>query len=276
MLVVTLSSIPPRFGKIAGTLHSLAAQTAAIDRILVYIPEAYQRFPDWDGTLPEMPAGVEIRRTPRDLGPATKVLAAAEEFRGQDVDILYCDDDRLYVPRWAQGLLEVKRHHDGVVAYMGVEAQWLSRGTGQRTQLPRAVRRWRLTDAEFQLRHLWRDIRARASGRTLPAPTRRITRRSGFVDSAEGCGGVLTRPEFYDAECYEIPPLLWGHDDIWLSGNLARKRIPIWLRAGLREPGDTDAEVLDPLWQAVVNGVDRDDANRRGVDYMRKTYGVWP
>jgi hypothetical protein len=277
MLIVSLSSVPSRFDMLGATLRSLLAQTARIDRILLYVPQAYGRFPGWDGRLPEVPEGVEIRRAGTDLGPATKVLTAAREFRGQDVDILYCDDDRFYPPHWAQGLLDIRNARDeGLVCYLGMEAQWLAPGSGVRTSLPRAVRRWRMTDVSFQLRYLWQDIRAGSNRRSLPAPMRRITKRSGYIDIAEGCGGVLTRPEFYDDAVYDIPPRLWGVDDIWLSGNMARRGIPIWLRAGLREPADTDAEAFDPLYKAVVNGVNRGDANRLGVEYMRQTYGVWP
>jgi hypothetical protein len=132
-----------------------------------------------------------------------------------------------------------------------------------------------MTDLSFQLRYLLQDLRAGANRRNLPPPMRRITRRSGYIDIAEGCGGVLTRPEFFDDAIYDIPPKLWGVDDIWLSGNMARRGIPIWLRAGLREPDDTDAEAFDPLYKAVVNGINRSDANRLGVEYIRKTYGVW-
>ena len=76
-LIVSLSSIPPRFHKIGATLQALLGQSARIDRICLYIPEVYRRFPDWDGSLPEVPEGIEIHRTEADLGPATKVLAAA-------------------------------------------------------------------------------------------------------------------------------------------------------------------------------------------------------
>ena len=105
-LVISLSSVPPRFDKTWQTLECLLAQTAPVDAVNLYIPKTYRRFPDWDGTPPAVPDGVQICRVDEDWGPSTKVLAAAREFRGQDVDILFCDDDRRYGPGWAQKFLD--------------------------------------------------------------------------------------------------------------------------------------------------------------------------
>ena len=76
-LVVSLSSIPPRFAELAPTLNSLVNQSADIAGVYLYVPESYRRFPEWDGSLPDVPAGVEVRRCAEDWGPATKILGAA-------------------------------------------------------------------------------------------------------------------------------------------------------------------------------------------------------
>ena len=155
MLIVSLSAIPPRFARIGQTLDSLAAQRG-VDRIVLYIPHRYRRFPDWDGTLPQVPEGVEIRRTDDDFGPATKVLCAARDFRGQEVDILFCDDDHIYAPGWAENFVALKAAHPGcVIAQAGWQAaEYAPGGSGERALQPRAVRRWRVTDLGFQLRDL--------------------------------------------------------------------------------------------------------------------------
>ena len=46
MLIISLSSIPPRFPKIGETLGCLLNQTVKADRILLHIPQSYRRFPD--------------------------------------------------------------------------------------------------------------------------------------------------------------------------------------------------------------------------------------
>ena len=101
--IITLSTIPPRFAGIGGTLRSLVRQSSRPEAIELYVPAAYRRFPEWGGALPEVPPGVRIIRTPQDFGPATKILPAARAYRGQEVELLYADDDQCYQPGWAAG-----------------------------------------------------------------------------------------------------------------------------------------------------------------------------
>lgn len=275
-MIVTLTSIPSRFPKIGATLQTLVGQNAPIEAVYLYLPETYRRFPDWDGTLPDVPDGVEIRRTRDDLGPATKVLAPALEFRGQDVDLLFCDDDRVYPPGWAARFLHARRQHpDAAIAGLGVEAGEIVHAATPPARQPRAVRRWRITDAEFQVRYLARKIRAGRNWRSAGEPGRRVFKRSGYVDIFEGCAGVLVRPDFFDDRAYDIPPVLWTVDDVWLSGMLARAQVPIWLEANGYEPECTEAEALEPLVTSVVEGADRATANRLAVQFFQDEFGIW-
>ena len=270
MLVISLSSVPPRFPKIGATLRSLVAQGA--DRVLLYIPEAYRRFPDWGGALPEVPEGVEIRRVAEDFGPATKVLGAAREFRGQDVDILFCDDDQHYAPGWAGRFLDLKAQHSGaVICNLGLHAYDVTGGPQARDLQPRALRRWRVTDVGFQMRYLWQDL---TQGKGV-APARKVFKRSGYVDVFEGRGGVLVRPEHFEEAAFDIPAEAWAVDDVWLSACVARQGVPVWLEAGIPDPTDTEAEVLDPLCKAEVDGAGRAAANLQAIEYVQAKYGIW-
>lgn len=271
MLVISLSSVPPRFGRVGATLECLTRQGA--DKVLLYIPRAYRRFPDWDGSLPKVPEGVEIRRVDHDWGPATKVLGAAREFRGQDADILFCDDDQRYAPGWAQRFLALKAAHpDAVICILGFHAYHTAEGSTVRALQPRAVRRWRITDIGFQARYFWQDI---TKGRGLISPPRKVFKRSGYVDCFEGRGGVLVRPEHFDDDAFDIPQVAWAVDDVWLSACVARQGVPIWLQANIPDPTDTEAQVFDPLCQAVVDGADRITANRRAVEHVQAAFGLW-
>lgn len=98
MLVIALTSIPPRFAQLPRVLPALLDQGA--DRVALVIPRRYARFPP--AALPPLPAGVELLRTETDLGPAGKLLAPAAAFAG--ADILYGDDDWLYCPGWLDTL----------------------------------------------------------------------------------------------------------------------------------------------------------------------------
>lgn len=106
--IITLTSIPPRFSLLGFALNSLLNQNLPAQAIHLYIPERYRRFADWDGTLSQVPTGVTIRRCQHDLGPATKILPATRDCAGQDVDLLFCDDDKIYDPNWHS---RFKRNH---------------------------------------------------------------------------------------------------------------------------------------------------------------------
>ena len=273
MLVATMSSIPPRFGLIGPALDSLLAQTRAPDRIELYIPESYRRFPDWDGALPQVPDGVTIVRCAADLGPATKVLYAARAYRGQDVHLLVCDDDRAYPPDLAATLLASARAHPGAaIATRGLPADRLLGQRARRKLRPRALPRDPGLDLEFHLARLWCRLR---HGPGAPPPRRRPFRRSGYIDAFEGCGGVLLRPDFLDDAAFDIPAVAWGVDDIWLSGMLAHRGVPVWLVANRRSPPNTGAQARAPLAEATIGGVARGEANRQAVRYMQATYGIW-
>ena len=277
MLIISLSAIPARFPKIGPILDSLVNQTAQVDKILLYIPNSYRRFPDWDGSLPDVPKGVEIRRTNDDFGPATKVLCAAKEFRDTDCDILFCDDDHIYAPGWAQSFLDLKPKHPGcVIAQGGFQAEAVAGGTAKRDLQPRAERRWRVTDLDFQLRYLWQDLTNWSQRHELTAPPRRVFKLSGYVDVFEGYAGVLVQPQMFDEEFYDIPPVLWGVDDVWLSGMITRRGIPIWLEGRLLDPRQAESERHAPLAKSVIDGANRSTANREGVLYFRDQHGLWP
>ena len=99
-VIISLSTIPSRFDYLGPVLASLVDQAAAA--IWLWIPETYDRFPDWDGRIPDIPDGVTIQRCKKDLGPATKLLGALDLAGAKD-RLLICDDDAIYAPDWAEG-----------------------------------------------------------------------------------------------------------------------------------------------------------------------------
>lgn len=268
-LAVSLSTIPPRFDKLWPALLSLLSQRARPDRVLLNIPHSYRRFPDWDGAMPEVPAGVEILRG-EDYGPATKLLGALPVMAPGD-QVVFCDDDRLYDPDMtARMLAQSQARLDCAIAENGYHlTRYGFALNGQRQ--PRAQRRWRLTDWRFQAAYLWQDLTNWPHRHALREPPRRCNKRAGFADVFEGSGGVLVRPEMFDAEVFDIPVEAFSVDDIWLSGQLERRGVPIWLPANILEQRFSDAEEAAPL----SGQVNSDDTNRHAVEYMQKTYGIW-
>ena len=124
MLVASLTSIPPRFAQLPRVVAGLRAQVA---RVVVTLPRHYRRFPG-DHAVPALP-GAEVLRPDEDLGPAAKVLHAARMLRGQDVDLLYCDDDWDYAPGWVEAFRTARAAHPEAVlagATFGAERLKLS------------------------------------------------------------------------------------------------------------------------------------------------------
>lgn len=112
MVTVCLTSIPPRFDTLPARLGRLLGQRP--DRVVLTLPDTYERFPDWDGALPALPAGVTLLRGP-DHGPATKFAAARRAFR--DADLLLTDDDCDYGPGWIDAFRAARgRHPDSAIA----------------------------------------------------------------------------------------------------------------------------------------------------------------
>jgi hypothetical protein len=276
--IISLSTIPPRFGLIGAALASLLAQKARPEAIRLYIPRRYRRFGDYDGSLPAVPDGVTIVQVDDDLGPATKVLYAARDLRGQAVDILYCDDDRCYLPDWSTRLLRTRAARPGdAVAAAGRSVASLNLPDYGPKPQPQAVPApFGKDQMGYQLRLLWSGVRRLAGAPvTLSAPFKTIA-RSGYVDIAEGFAGVAIRPDFLDDMAFEIPPVLWSVDDVWLSGVMARLGVRIWAEAGAnRSQAVLAAGSTRPLFREVIEGANRDDANMACARHLQRTYGIW-
>jgi hypothetical protein len=271
--IISLSTIPPRFPALAPTLNSLVEQNGPIDEIRLYIPKRYRRFPDYDGSLPAVPNGITIVRPEEDLGPASKVLFAARDLRGQRAQILFCDDDKVFSPNWASQLFAAQDERPGeCVALIGKD---VPASIGKPSAfLPKAVRR-RKTDLKLRARRLQHKLGTIVLRLDRPKPMPNLIARGGYVDILQGLGGVVVRPEFFDDVAYEIPEVIWAVDDVWLSGMLALKGIPIWLPSGIEEPRTTEAHNLASLFLATIEGTGRLEANRRCIEHMQSRFNVW-
>jgi hypothetical protein len=86
----------------------------------------------------------------------------------------------------------------------------------------------------------------------------------------------MVRPEFLDDLVYEIPPVLWTVDDVWISGHLTRRGVPIWADRRLNRVSMIRAQsAAAPLYKATIEGADRAAANLACVQYMQQAYGIW-
>lgn len=265
MPIISLTSIPPRFDKIGLCIDSLTSQSAKIDEIRLYIPKRYRRFPDFCGGLPEVPSIVKVVHVDDDYGPASKFLHAAQDMAGEAEPILFCDDDRIYPADWAAGLLEMHDEHPlACIAAIGrALSDYIS--SAHTAIRPQAV----------VLPHPFYDGRKMTDSRLPGAPAGRYVDKGGYIDILHGYAGALVMPNFFDEAFFSIPNEIWMVDDIWLSGHLARRSIPIWLpeRRTICLKGPT--ELTAALRNSTFNGVSRQDSNVKAIRYFQDSYQIW-
>jgi hypothetical protein len=268
-VIFSLSTIPPRFDSIGKVLTDLLGQTLRPDEIRLNLTRSYRRFPGEVPSLPPLPEGITVHWSDTDYGPATKVLPTVAAYRGQDVEILFCDDDQIYAPRLAQTLLSRRaKHPDSCITGLGYRFD--ERPPNARyfdVALPApAAKRWH-KGVEYRL---WR---AASLGFWKPGKYRP---RDGHVHVLEGFGGTLVRPGFFSPDVFDIPEILWTVDDPWLSGQMTRLGVPI-LAVSDRALRETQQEVHDrhPLGEFSHLAHDRLAADTLCIDYFRQVHGIW-
>ncbi|MBA8840223.1 glycosyltransferase family 2 protein [Ochrobactrum sp. RH2CCR150] len=261
--VITLSTIPPRFHLLRPTLLSLLSQRLRAAEVRLYIPYKYRRFPDWDGQLPNVPAGITIVRCDEDLGPATKVLPAARDLKGQDVDILFCDDDKIYDAGWyGRFKAEAARKPGHCIVEVGETFPDIADVGRPADRLPRS--RWKVKDRHYRMK--------RIASLFLHKPELGMP---GYVDQISGFAGVFVQPEWFDELFYNIPDVMWTVDDPWISGHLERRGIPIWMIGQNSRRAEGKGSCVSALLDFVEDGQDRVDADLLVIDYFRQQHGIW-
>jgi hypothetical protein len=268
MKVISLTSIPSRFDYIAPTLISLLNQGA--DQVRLYIPKFYYRFPDWDGSLPDVPNGVLICRCDQDYGPATKILPACRDLRDTSAQILFCDDDCIIDNGWAMRLfnLQRKRNNQAIATYVRSAEGYVSNTLLSR-QLFRAWQLPILLDFPYRL--------SRLLSKTIG--TRPFKRRPfvipGYGDIFFGAYGVVVNPDFFDDLAYDIPNEAWPVDDVWLSANLARRGIKIYCPWMAAFPRSTTMAVRDALVDSLFLGMRRQELNKAAAQLCQQLFKIW-
>lgn len=275
-IVVSLTTIPPRFADLGRTLDGILKQSLRPDSIEVTIPRNYRRFPAHNFCLPSVPEGVDLIISDEDLGPASKILPCAKRYRGEQVRIVYCDDDRIPHKSWLQSLVQASNEKPfNAIASCGTDLDRLGITDPVDQILPRATRRRSIVDPVYRFQRLIQVAHGIIRGETLPKPGRNPFSKDGFVDVAEGLGGVLVYPSFFDDLCFDIPKVIWAVDDIWLSGCLERQGIKIWGTSKCKVPTEHHGGQYSALAQSVIEDADRHKANIECIRYMQRTYGIW-
>jgi hypothetical protein len=216
-MVVSLSTLPDRIGRLRPTLESLLNQSCPPDEIVLAIPKfsvRQKRNYDIPAYLSNMPR-LRVLRSEKDWGPATKFIAVVQDELAvgrNDTLIMVVDDDRIY-PRDS---VELYRYYNAQLPH----AALCFRGGPMPPTLD-----WRHPKIEF--------------GIDLQTPKR--------VAVVTGCGSYLIQPRFFDSSLWDYsaaPEGAFYMDDMWISGCLERGGIEKYLipasammRTALRQLG---------------------------------------
>lgn len=203
--------------------------------------------------LPDVPAGVEIRMAD-DYGPATKLLPALREVGSDDGVIIYCDDDKIYLPNWAAKLVEAaKTNPSTAFAWAGCSLN------------------------EICDRHLYRHSMAALATRLslgLLQPLKWKRPSQGPIDIAFGYAGVLVRPRFFSPAVFDIPTGCLV-DDIWFSGQLRLAGTPVYKLSGPVPIRNRRSAEFEPLKNLKIKDIDRSAADFGMICHFRDRYGIW-
>ena len=275
-VILSLSTIPPRFGMLGMSLNSLINQKRKADEIHVYIPKTYKRFPEHNFCIPDVPEGVSVKIIDHDYGPATKALPCAKAYRGTNTRIIYGDDDRFADTSWLDNMLKCSDERpEDVIVSSGMTLQNYGLMLKNQNFFPRAKRAKVKYDFEYLARRLVQKFFETTTSKSRIKPARCNYSSSGYVDIALGVGGVSVRADFFDESFFEIPEILWPDDDIWLSGNYLRQGRGIWASNKIRFPVDSGASNTSGLAFSIINGKDRNKTAMDGILYMQELYDIW-
>lgn len=183
-----------------------------------------------------------------------------QAFAGEDVRIIYCDDDEYYSPQWAQTLIQGSDEHPhDCITIMGNLVSLIRRAAFVRSRPFRALNICTLDLYRRFYRSKNPDIRPGI----------------GPVDICQGFSGTLVRPEFFGPEVFDIPDLLWTVDDVWLSGQLAARGVTIRQVSAKKMCNKTEWASVDALTHYKHDNHDRTAADLACVEYFSRNYGIW-
>jgi hypothetical protein len=242
-VIVTLTTVPPRFPYLPRTLGSIRAQSRMPDRIMINVPRQYMRF----GQVPleqlaaEAGSDIEINLVPQDFGPATKLIGTTfrDDLEPNDL-LISIDDDRHYDRNLVARHVEANlKDEETVKTEAGWEIEQLSPFGYRKKLSPRGV--------EFV--------------------------REGYIDCLGGCCGVSFFKRHLDAQVRDVPRQSTFVDDIFFSAYFARKGVPIRILKDGIDQLRTYAEMVSPLFWG--KELERRKLNEDAIRYFRDAWRIW-
>lgn len=249
MIIVSLTTIPPRFKYLFITIDSILNQTIKPDKIVINIPEKYNNF-SYD-SLPNISSDIVIiHRQTKDYGPATKLLGLYsldlyDNMNNEDI-IIVIDDDRVYNNKLIENMLDYhSKYKNEVLTVAGWEIEMLTNNLikTHNKKKPRGI--------EFK--------------------------QDGYIDILGGCCGFLMTKKmcpFHYKEIFEVNPNdeIYYVDDILISGFLKLNNVDIRLIPNciFRDEKRSINDSINPLYDGK-----RQQKNINSIQYLKDKFHIW-
>ncbi len=274
-IVLSLTSIPPRFKYLPQFFKRLEKQTLRPVSVEINLAKSYRRFPGELPALPNLPEWVKVLWQDTDFGPATKILPTIERYKNSNQDILACDDDRIYGRQWIQGFAYQRHlHPEGILCACGfnIDEYYDLRRVAEHKKEP--VGRYFRTP-ELNKVHLQQVALEKITFNLRNGEWRQLS-YPGYIDIFEGFRGYLIKPHYLPEEAWNIVDDFWMVDDVWLSGMAALNSHYAWLHdMPMNRDYDRRIDRLHGLYTIEEEGKQRDELNKRCIAYFQEKYGIW-
>lgn len=199
-IVIGLTTIPNRINLLEPTLDSLMNQSRKPNKIYLYIANYYKRF-DQKFSHTSLPSFLEKYNLQikfgKDYGPISKLFVALQNEPSNNTFIVTCDDDCLYDKNWLSTL------EKGIIKYPNCAIGLRGRKLEHSLNYSKSKC--------FLSQNIEKDIE---------------------VDIVTAVGGWIYQKNLFPPNYIEMwekaqtqNPFIFFNDDIWISGNLAEKKI---------------------------------------------------
>lgn len=221
-VVVSITTIPERIDDLRFTIKSLLKQTYPPDEVALNIPFKTLKgkeyiIPEWLIRLTQKDKSkVHMYRLPKDLGPASKLLPTMAR-ESPNTKIICGDDDIVYPPLFIESLVKTSNKYPEC-AVTTFAKKLLHRS---KNEPPSNGSTWSWLKAQRLSGHANSDLVLGVFG-FLVKPCLFFDEKTVINN---GTTETLHYPNVYDYS--QAPPEATWVDDIWISGHLSLRKIPI-------------------------------------------------
>ena len=243
----SLSTIPSRMGNLKRVIDSLVNQIIKPTAIYIHIPNKYNRFPEFEITIPTFPEYKDLVIINRchDYGSSTKFLPMLfiDDVKSDD-NIIIVDDDHEYNPMLSYKLLDLIHKYPDCAACM----------FGVTNALYFKDRSWNTTMNTQNL-----------------TPSGFRQHKEGYIDVFEGFGGVCLQKRFFTDDVLFFPLQdIYAHDDIWFSCQIIKNGYKIVV---------CGESVCNTPYQDKVDALCLDESTFKKssnlISYIQENYGLY-